>query len=211
MADRILNRKVKIFHIITRLDMGGSAQNTLDTCLNLDLCKYSVSLVYGLAHESKMTEAERTRVERKIHRGRETGVTFMPFPDLVRRINPIKDLKALHSLIKLIKQRKPDIVHTHSSKAGVLGRLAAKLAGVPKIVHTPHGHVFYGHFHPVSARIFIWIERLFSIFTDRMIALTEGEKNDYINLSVCHPRRLMQVHSGVDLKQFSTLTIDFQK
>jgi glycosyltransferase involved in cell wall biosynthesis len=149
-----------------------------------------------------MTEAERTQVENKLHRGRNIDITFIPIPDLIRQINPINDFKALCSLVRLIKQKRPDIVHTHSSKAGVLGRLAAKLAGVPKIVHTPHGHVFYGHFHPTAARIFLWIERLLTLITDRMVALTEGEKNDYINLSVCSSHKLLKIHSGVDLKPF---------
>ena len=157
MFGRIPHWKVKILHIITRLDMGGSAQNTLDTCLHIDHRKYNVSLVYGLSHESNMTDEERTKVESKLHRGRGFGVEFIPLAELVRRIDPIKDLKALYSLIKLIKQKRPDIVHTHSSKAGALGRLAAKLANVPYIVHTPHGHVFYGHFRPAVARFFLWI------------------------------------------------------
>jgi glycosyltransferase involved in cell wall biosynthesis len=63
--------------------------------------------------------------------------------------------------------------------------------------------VFYGHFNRVAARIFLWIERVFALFTDRMVALTEGEKNDYIDLAVCPPRKLLRIHSGVDLKQFT--------
>ncbi len=106
------------------------------------------------------------------------------------------------SLIWLIFKEKPDIVHTHSSKAGILGRLAAKIAGVPHIIHTPHGHVFYGHFGPFASKVFIWIEKIFSRFTDRMVALTDGEKDDYIKLSVCSPEKLLKIHSGVDVKQF---------
>ena len=211
MADRLPNRRAKLFHIITRLDMGGSAQNTLDTCLLLDQSTYDVYLAYGLSLESKMTDAEKKQVENKLHLGRGLGVNIIPLPELVRRIDPINDLKTFYSLFGLIKRTKPDIVHTHSSKAGVLGRLAAKLAGVPHIVHTPHGHVFYGHFHPIAARIYQWIEKLLALITDRMVALTAGEKNDYINLSVCHPDKLLQIHSGVNLKLFSNLNADIPK
>jgi glycosyltransferase involved in cell wall biosynthesis len=93
-------------------------------------------------------------------------------------------------------------VHTHSSKAGILGRIAAKIVGVPHIIHTPHGHVFYGHFGFLASKIFLWVEKVFSKLTDRIVALTDGEKNDYINLSVCSPDKLLKIHSGVDLKQF---------
>jgi len=93
-------------------------------------------------------------------------------------------------------------VHTHSSKAGIIGRLAAKIAGVPHIIHTPHGHVFYGHFGVFVSNLFLWIERIFARFTDCMVALTDGEKDDYINLSVCPPEKIFKIHSGVDIKQF---------
>jgi glycosyltransferase involved in cell wall biosynthesis len=104
--------------------------------------------------------------------------------------------------VRLIFKEKPDVVHTHSSKGGILGRLAAKIAGVPHIIHTPHGHVFYGHFGRFSSRIFMCAEKIFSTFTDRMVALTDGEKDDYIDLSVCPPGKLVKIHSGVDIKKF---------
>jgi glycosyltransferase involved in cell wall biosynthesis len=130
---------------------------------------------------------------------------------MVRPIHPVKDCKTLYTLLKLIKLEKPDIVHTHSSKAGVLGRLAAKLAGAPHIVHTPHGHVFYGHFNPAVSRIFMWIEKLLALITDRVVALTEGEKKDYVDLAVYPPRKLLTIHSGVDIKQFSAVNGDVRK
>ena len=198
---------IKVLHIITRLDMGGSAQNTLLSCKKLSR-DYRLVLVHGLALESKMTRCEKWVVAKGVSEAERSGVKVISLPTMVRSIQPVKDLKALHSLYRLIKRENPDIVHTHSSKAGVLGRLAAKLAGVPHIVHTPHGHVFYGHFHPAAARIFLWIERVFAMFTDRIVALTEGEKNDYVNLAVCPPSKLLKIHSGVDLKHFTQTNED---
>jgi glycosyltransferase involved in cell wall biosynthesis len=192
---------VKILHIITRLDMGGSAQNTLHTCNELS-DKYEKVLVHGPSFESGMTDLEKQIVEEGIARARARGVKVILIPLLVRSIRPIKDLKALLALILLIVKEKPDIVHTHSSKGGILGRLAAKLCGVPHIIHTPHGHVFYGHFGRFASRIFLWVERRFSKFTDRLVALTGGEKNDYIEMSVCAPEKLLTIHSGVDVQQF---------
>jgi glycosyltransferase involved in cell wall biosynthesis len=191
----------KILHIITRLDMGGSAQNTLQTCKKLS-GKYETILVHGLSYESRMTDLERRIIEAGVEEVRAQGVKVIPLPSMVRSIRPLKDFRALLSLVRLIFKEKPDIVHTHSSKAGILGRLAAKIAGVPYIVHTPHGHVFYGHFGILASKIFLWVERIFSKFTDRMVALTDGERNDYIKLSVCPPQRVFKIHSGVDLEQF---------
>jgi glycosyltransferase involved in cell wall biosynthesis len=191
----------KILHIITRLDMGGSAQNTLLTCKELS-GKFETILVHGLSHESGMSDLEKKIVEDGIEKAKAQGVKVIPLPSLVRSIRPIKDLKALLSLVWLIFKEKPDIIHTHSSKAGILGRVAAKIAFVPRIIHTPHGHVFYGHFGPIASKVFLWIEKLFSRFTDRIVALTDGEKNDYENLSVSPSEKLLKIHSGVDISQY---------
>jgi hypothetical protein len=92
----------------------------------------------------------------------------------------------------LIFKEKPNIVHTHSSKAGILGRLAAKMAWVPHIIHTPHGHVFYGHFGPFASKIFFWLERLFAAITDCLVALANGELQDYIDFSVYPKEKLFK-------------------
>ncbi|NQT56115.1 MAG: glycosyltransferase, partial [Desulfobacteraceae bacterium] len=90
----------------------------------------------------------------------------------VRRISPVQDLKALLYLWRLLIRERPYIVHIHTSKAGILGRFAAKLAGVPIIIHAPHGHVFYGHFGPLVSKFFLLTERLMARITDQMVALT---------------------------------------
>jgi glycosyltransferase involved in cell wall biosynthesis len=188
----------KIIHIITRLDMGGSAQNTLLTCKKLG-SKYEIILVHGLSNESGMTEAEKQIVENGVAKSKKQGVRVIPLPSMVRSIRPVRDFRALLALVWLMFKEKPDIVHTHSSKAGILGRLAAKIAFVPNIIHTPHGHVFYGHFGSFASRMFLWIEKLFTRITDRIVALTDGEKNDYEKLSVCPSEKLLKIHSGVDV------------
>ena len=192
----------KILHIITRLDMGGSAQNTLLTCLHLSR-EYEMILVCGISQESNMTDSERTAVERQLEEAKRCGVKVVTVPSLVRRISPISDILALYDLTRLIHKEKPDVVHTHTSKAGILGRLAARIAGVPTIVHTPHGHVFFGHFGPMVSRIFLWIEKLFAPLTDRIVALTSGESRDYIDLNVYPSEKLVTIHSGVDVEKFS--------
>jgi hypothetical protein len=102
---------IKIFHIITRLDMGGSAQNTLYSCKELSH-KHEIILVHELSLESGMTDLEKTVVAEGIAKAKKQGVRVLSLPSLVRRIRPIKDLKALFAIIWLISKEKPDIVHT---------------------------------------------------------------------------------------------------
>ncbi len=188
--------RTKVLHVITRLDRGGSAQNTLLTCQGLS-DRYEMVLVHGLSLESQMTDWEWQSVHRGIEEAKDRGVKVVPISSLVRKIAPVQDLQAFFSLWRLMLQERPDIVHTHTSKTGILGRWAAKMAGVPIIVHTPHGHVFYGHFGPLVSRFFLAIERLMASITDRMVALSEGERNDYIRFSVSSPDRIGQFTVGL--------------
>lgn len=192
------------------MDMGGSAQNTILTCIGLS-DRYDLMLVYGLSLESRMTAAESRSVEEKMAMARNKGVKCVPFPPLVRKINPLQDFRAFVSLWILIRREKPDIVHTHSSKAGFIGRWAAWLAGVPFIVHTPHGHVFFGHFDPMMSRIFLLVEKITALITDCMVALTEGEKNDYVELSIIKPARIDIIHSGVDIDRYLETQVNIEK
>ena len=196
----------KILHIITRLDMGGSAQNTLLTCLKLSL-EYEMVLVCGLSQESNMTDSEQGAVNGLINDARANGVKIVPIPSLVRRISPLNDIRALYDLVRIIKTEKPDVVNTHTSKAGILGRMAAKIARVPLIVHTPHGHVFFGHFGQILSRIFLWAERLFAPLTDRVVALTAGESKDYMDLNVYPGEIIVTIHSGVDVEKFKQVPV----
>ena len=197
----------KIMHIITRLDLGGSAQNTLLTCREL-AGRYETLLVYGLARESGMTESERETLTAAKQLAEDRGVRFIPLASLVRRISPLHDLMAFCTLLRCIRRERPDIVHTHTSKAGILGRLAARLAGAPHIIHTPHGHVFYGHFGRLASALFLALERRFACFTDKMVALTPTERQDHIDLGVGCAQDIVTIHSGVDLDSFAAQGLD---
>lgn len=201
----------KIVHIITRLDMGGSAQNTLKSCMGLSGNKYQIVLVHGLSHESNMTADERRIVSRDVEIVEQKGVRVLPLAFLIKRIEPVQDFLAFISLLKLMVQEKPDAVHTHSSKAGLLGRWAAWLARVPVILHTPHGHVFYGHFLDSVSKLFLLIEKFTDGITDCTIALTDGERKDYIKLSVSRDAKLTTIHSGVNIETFMNPVIDLKE
>ena len=185
--------KVKILHLITRLDRGGSAENTVLTVSGLQRKGYDVTLVSGQTLEPTLKLAEL---------GWQRGKDWTEIPELVRQISPVKDIKALFKIYALIKRGCFQIVHTHSSKAGILGRVAAKLASVPILVHTPHGHVFYGYYGPVLSHLFLLLERIWAKFTDRIVTLTEKGKQEHIQLKVATPEKFTIVPSGVQLENF---------
>lgn len=121
---------------------------------------------------------------------------------LVRQISLKADLATLWKLLVLLRQEQPHIVHTHTSKAGVLGRLAARITGVPVIVHTPHGHVFYGHFGSISSRIFLQIERAMAGITDELIALTTAERTEHLERGIGWTDGFSVIPSGIDIDRF---------
>ena len=196
---------IKVLHIITRFDKGGSAQNTYLSLLGLKKKNYQLSLVSGLSLESEMKYEEIKAKEKDIQILESEGIKFIQCPFLLRRINVIKDLKAFFDIWRIIKKYNPLIVHTHSSKAGLMGRLAAKLAGTPIIVHTPHGHVFFGYFGPFKTKLFIIFEKLASRITNKMIALTNKERDDHVLFRITDEDKFVVIPSGVELNKFREL------
>ncbi|MFO0730150.1 MAG: glycosyltransferase family 4 protein [Nitrospiraceae bacterium] len=110
-------------------------------------------------------------------------------------------------MVRIFRREKPVLVHTHTSKAGVLGRIAAWIARVPAVVHTPHGHVFYGHFGSATTKLFLHIERWLSRFTHRMVALTEAERADHLDRAVGEAGKFAVVPSGIDLDRFRQVAV----
>ncbi len=195
--------KTRVIHVITRFDKGGSAENTYLTAAGLDREAYEVLLVMGPSDESGMGPRESACVEENLARLRARGVKVLTLAELVRRVSPVNDLKVLFALWRLFRKERPHIVHTHTSKAGILGRWAAWLAGVPVIVHTPHGHVFWGYFGPAKTRFFVLLERLSALITDRLIVLTDQERLDHLRAGVAPEEMFVMIHSGVDLGRFA--------
>jgi glycosyltransferase involved in cell wall biosynthesis len=123
-------------------------------------------------------------------------------PELGREISPADDIAALAKMVRLIRQQRPDVVHTHMAKAGTVGRLAAHICGVPLIVHTYHGHVFHSYFSPTKTRVFLTIERALGLATDRIIVLGDGQRDEIAAFGVAPRYKLEPIRLGLELGPF---------
>ena len=122
----------------------------------------------------------------------------------MRRSIGLKDIKAFFALRHVIKKYKPDIVHTHAAKAGLLGRLAAWTCGVPVIVHTFHGHVFDKYFSRANSLLYQFLERLMAKVSSRIVVISENQYEDIVNkYKICKPKKAVIVPLGFDLSKFA--------
>lgn len=185
-------RKLKVLHIITRLANGGADENTLYTIKGLDSAKYDIDLMIGEENNPGMMKDLELR----------RGINLYKIKGMVRDVSPLKDLAALLRMYRIIKRNDYDIVHTHIAKAGVLGRIAAKLAGVPVIIHGIHGITFPRTIHPVKQFLFRNIERFCGLFTDCFIPVGEDMKQKYIDAGIGQPERYKTIYSGMELDRF---------
>ncbi len=196
--------KIRILHIITRMIRGGAQESTLLLVDGLKDPPYNYDVVLC----SGPTFGPEGEIISEINRNR---IPFFIINDLVRNPNLIKDLKALIKLYNLMKKIPFDIVHTHTSKAGVLGRIAAKLAGVPIIIHSPHGHIFHSYFSYPITSFYILLERFCSLFTDRIIALTDNDKVEHINCKIAPEDKFVVIHNGVQIEKFEKMQLNAAK
>ena len=194
--------KIKVIHIITRFDKGGSAENTFITVRDLDKALYDVVLIKGTAPPGNSGDLETEAVQANVNIARGHHVRLICLRHLVRDLRPFSDLAAFFSLLRIIRREKPHIVHTHTSKAGILGRWAAYFCRVPIIVHTPHGHVFWGYFNSWQTRLFILLERWTARITNAIVTLTPQEKEDHLRFHIAPEEKFAVIHSGVDLRTF---------
>lgn len=185
---------MRVVHVITRLIVGGAQQNTLDSVLGLRrLPDVSVHLISGPTHgpEGSLEPLARTVPEE-----------FSIVPSLVRPVHPLQDFRALRTLTHLLRSERPDIVHTHSGKAGVLGRLAARRARIPIVVHTIHGPSF-GPFQGAAANfVFRNAERLAAHCTTHFVVVAHAMTRQYLAAGIGTPDRFTRVFSGFDLAPF---------
>lgn len=149
---------------------------------------YDTVLVSGL-------EAEREGD--MLHLAQQLEVNVVRVPELGREINLLGDLVSVAKLVQLIFREKPVIVHTHTAKAGFVGRLAARLCRVPIVVHTFHGHVFQGYFGPLKSRLFVYLERFLARLSDLILTVNEQQRRELISYGIAPPEKIRAVLLGL--------------
>ena len=188
-------RKIKILRIIARLNVGGPAKHVALLEEGLKNERHSSILIYGSLDKG---EGDMSYLVKK------DDIRTIFIPELVRRLAPLSDFVAFIKIFLIIKKEKPDIVHTHTAKAGTIGRIAAALAGVPVKIHTFHGNIFYGYFNNWLTTFFLWVERMLSHFTDCIIVISDNQKDELlIKYKIGIHRKYRVINLGLDLQRFS--------
>ena len=159
--------KIKIARIITRMDLGGAQQAVLYLAHHLDRDLFGQVCITG---EGGLLSAELSSVP---------SIKHYIVPELTRHVGPngvTTDLRAIAKIRSILKKERPDIAHTHTPKAGILGRWASWLAGVPRIAHTFHGFGFGESHPPLKKQLYVWTERLTAIITTQFVSVSERNR-----------------------------------
>ncbi len=185
--------EIRVLRLIARLNMGGPALHVAYLTKGLEERGYKTTLAAGsLARgESSMSFV-----------AEELGVKVDPISQLHREISPLYDTLSVVRIVSLIRRFRPHILHTHTAKAGAIGRfaaVAAREARPPVIVHTFHGHVLRGYFGPARTRAFREIERLLALATTRLVAVGPEVRDDLVELGVAPPEKFSVIRLGIDL------------
>jgi glycosyltransferase involved in cell wall biosynthesis len=193
---------IRILRIIARLNIGGPAIQAISLSDHLSRDGYKTLLVSGkvAAHEGDMD-----------YFAKEKGVEPVILPQMGREINPLGDMRSLLALRKIIRRFKPHIIHTHTAKAGTLGRLAGFSINMARrseervrMVHTFHGHTFHNYFGSLKTHLFIQIEKFLSRFTDRIIVVSPLQQRDICwRYEIAPPEKVKIIPLGFDLSDFT--------
>ena len=188
------NKKIKVLRIINRFNIGGPTYNA--TFLTRFLSDDFETLLIGGLPEKGESDS--------LHILEEYGVEPILLPEMKRKPNFFSDRKALKRIKEIIAEYKPDIVHTHASKAGALGRKAALDMKVPVVVHTFHGHVFHSYFGKVKTELYKFIERKLAQKSTGIIAISDLQKKELVNIyQIAHESKVNVIPLGFDLEKFN--------
>lgn len=183
------NERPRVLHLITRLLKGGAEGHTIATVRGLN--DYEFTVGYGAEYDQEQVGL----LERE-------GIATKCFP-LIRHYNPVATIPAVLSLTRYLRQRDFDIVHTHSTEAGIIGRFAAALAGVPNVVHTVHGVPFADDRNDVLNQFVLACERQAATYTDRIVSNADIIADDYLERGIGEPDQYTTIYSGIDLDKFA--------
>lgn len=192
-------RRLRVLHVITRMIVGGAQETVLLSCALAHRERFDVEALSGVETGSEgelHTEALRR------------GVHLRFEPSLVRAVDPWRDLTALVRLTRLFLRERPDVVHTHSSKAGILGRVAARIARVPLVVHTVHGWGFtLGQSRP-AFETYVALERICARLCDILVVVAEPDRKEGLRRGIGRPEQYRTVRSGIEIAPFRDATDD---
>lgn len=189
-----MSERTRILRVIARLNMGGPALHVAYLTKGLEPHGYDTTLVAG-----RLARGE----DSMSYVAEELGVEVVPLGELHREVSPFYDPVAVRRLVHEIRRVRPHILHTHTAKAGAVGRAAAMLAGgarPPVVVHTFHGHVLRGYFGPIRTKLFREIERALARHTTRLIAVSPQVRDDLVELGVAPAEKFSVIRLGIDLE-----------
>ena len=187
--------RTRVLHVITRLIRGGADENTVLTAERLESRGYESWILAGRGSELDAFPAE---VRARTH----------ILPQLVRDPDPLRDAIALVKLVRILRGEKWDLVHTHTAKAGFLGRMAAQIAGVPHVVHTLHGVTFHEHVSAPLRALYVALERVAARRCDALIAVGEDVKRKYLAERIGREDQYVTIASGMDVAAFEEVRDD---
>jgi glycosyltransferase involved in cell wall biosynthesis len=186
---------IRVLRVIARLNMGGPALHVAYLSAGLRGRGYDTTLVAGSVSAGEQSMS---------YVAEELDVPITLIPHLHREISPVRDLLATFRLARMIREQQPHILHTHTAKAGAIGRLAAVLAGKarpPIVVHTFHGHVLRGYFGRARTAIFRTLERLLARVADTLIAVSPEVRDDLVALKVAPEEKFTVIRLGIELDE----------
>lgn len=193
MTPQSEEQKKKVLLVITLFSIGGATETVVNLAAGLLAKRYAVKIVTGppLKNEGDL-----------FAQAKAAGIEVEVMDDLVRDINPWRDAVCLFKLTALMRREQYDIVHTHSSKAGFLGRIAGWLAGVPRVLHTIHGLPYHDYQHPFWKWTYIALEKAAAYFCDTIICVSDAIIENCVRTSIAPRNKFVQIRSGFETKHF---------
>lgn len=183
---------MKVLQLITRLDKGGAPRIFLQLIEGLKGKGIDVVMASG---PSRQPEEDPWEFSQRFH------IPYHPLTHLRRTINPLRDTIALFAIIALIRRERPTLLHTHTTKAGILGRIAGGVTRT-KTIHTPHGHLFYGYFGKGKERLYVFLERMAARCCERIITISEDERREYRRRGIGNEEKVVTIYNGIDIRRF---------
>jgi len=185
---------MKILHLITRLILGGAQENTVLSCLGQASAGHEVTLAFGPIYGPEGSLLARLDG---------SGVRTVELADLVRELSPVSDWRAYRQCRRLIAETRPDVVHTHSSKAGIVGRFAARAEGVAAVVHTIHGLPFHAYQSAWRNAIYVAAERAAAKRCDRIICVADAMARQALAAGVGSAEQYQTIYSGMEVAAYA--------